>query len=60
MFLKSGGMRMGMRESAVIRRSLVTLTWAASVLWRQRKPNWIDITAADLRGDESEPEVREG
>lgn len=60
MFLTSRGIRMGMRESAVIRQSLVALTWAVSVLWRQQKPNWIDITAADLRGDESEPEVREG
>lgn len=46
-------------ESVVFRRSLVILSWAVSVLrWGQR-PNWSHITA-DLRGDETEPEVREG
>lgn len=47
-------------ESVVFRRSLVILSWAVSALRWGRKPNWSHITAADLRGDETEPEVREG
>lgn len=42
-------------ESAAIRRSL-----AVSALRWGQKPNWNDITAAYLRGDETEPEVKEG
>lgn len=47
-------------ESVVFRGSLVILSWAVSLLQWGQKPNWSHITAADLRGDENEPEVREG
>lgn len=46
--------------SVVFRRSLVILSWAVSVLRWGQKPNWSHIAEADLRGDETEPEVREG
>lgn len=47
-------------KSVVFRRSLAILSWAVSVLQWGQKPNWNHITVADLRGDETEPEVREG